>query len=289
MSDIAIIGAGKLGTNLGYALMQKGHRVAAISDKNLSSAQESQQIIGQGIFTGDNRSAALHGRWIILAVPDDMIEAVAKELADSHIEWQDKFVFHCSGLHSTKSLKPFETKGALVASLHPVRSFSQKIPTPKAFVDIFFGLEGKGEALDLAIEITHQLGGKYFILESQNKPLYHTACSMASNFSATLLDTATTLLQQAGLAKSMAYHVLLPLVQGTLQNVKNFDAGTALTGPIARGDTESVRKHLEALDNLPELRDLYKRMARQSLQIVKREKKLYGEKFKALEALLGGK
>jgi predicted short-subunit dehydrogenase-like oxidoreductase (DUF2520 family) len=289
MSDIAIIGAGKLGTNLGYALMRKGHRIAAISDKNLSSAQESQQIIGQGIFTDDNRLAALNGHWIILTVPDDTIEAVTEELVDSHIEWQDRFVFHCSGLHSTKSLKSLETKGALVASLHPVQSFSQKKTYPKAFADIFFGLEGKGEALDLAIEITHQLGGKYFILEAQNKPLYHTACSMTSNFLATLLDTATALLEQAGLAKSMANHVLLPLVQGTLQNVKNFDAGKALTGPIVRGDTESIKEHLEALDKLPEIRDLYLKIAHRSLQIVKREKKLSGEKFKALEALLGGK
>ena len=87
----------------------------------------------------------------------------------------------------------------------------------------------------------------------------------------------------------MAYHVLLPLVQGTLQNVKNFDAGKALTGPIVRGDTESIKEHLEALDKQPELRDIYIKIAHQSLQIVKREKKLSKEKFKALEALLGGK
>jgi len=289
MSDIAIIGAGKLGTNLGYALSQKGHRITALSDKSLRSAQESKQAIGQGIYTDDNVSAARQSHWVILTVPDDTIEAVAEELANSDIQWQDKFVLHCSGLLTTESLKSLEEKGALVASLHPIQSFSQKKPNLTAFADIFFGLEGKGEALDRAIEITRQLGSKYFILEGQNKPLYHTACSMASNFLVTLLATATELLKQAGLSKTTASLVLLPLVQGTLQNVKKFDAGQALTGPVARGDIESIKKHLKALEKLPELHHLYIKIAYQSLQMAKRETTMPEEKFKALEALLEDK
>ncbi|UCE39937.1 MAG: DUF2520 domain-containing protein [Candidatus Aminicenantes bacterium] len=289
MSDIAIIGAGKLGTNLGYALMRKGHRITVLSDKNLPSAQESQQIIGQGEVTDENSSAARHGQWIILAVPDDAIETVAEELADSALEWQDRFVFHCSGLHTTDSLNSLEKRGALVASLHPVQSFPQKKPDPKAFEDIFFGLEGKQEALNLAIGITRQLGGRFFILEASNKPLYHTACSMASNFLATLLDTAAELLSLAGLADSTSSQVLMPLVQGTLQNVNKFDAGKALTGPVVRGDEKSIAKHLEALRELPELYDLYTTVAYRSLQIAKREKYLSEEKIKALKALLGDK
>lgn len=289
MSDIAIIGAGKLGTNLGYALLRKGHRITAFSDKNLSAAQESQQIIGQGKFTDDNRIAARYGHWVILTVPDDAIQTVAEELADSAMDWQDRFVFHCSGLLTTESLNSLEKRGALVASLHPVQSFSQKKPDPKAFEDIFFGLEGKQEALDMAIGITRQLGSKFFILKAHNKPLYHTACSMASNFLATLLDTAMELLSQAGLADSTASQVLMPLVQGTLQNVNKFDAGTALTGPVVRGDEKSIAKHLEALHKLPELRDLYTTIAYRSLQIAKREDKMSEEKFRALKALLEGK
>ena len=289
MSDISLIGAGKLGTNLGYALMRKGHRIAAISDQSRPSAQESQQFFGQGKVFDDNRSAARYGQWVVLAVPDDAIESVAEELAGSPEKWQEKFVFHCSGLLTTESLDSLEKKGALVASLHPVQSFSQKKPDPKAFEGIFFGLEGKKEALDLAIGITRQLGGKFFILEAQNKPLYHLACSMASNFLATLLDTATGLLSRAGLDDSMASQILMPLVQGTLQNVNKFDAGSALTGPVARGDEKSLKKHLEALHEFPELRDLYATMAYRSLQIAKRKNCLSGDKIKALEALLGGK
>ena len=289
MSDIAIIGAGNLGTNLGYALLQKGHRITALSDNNLSSAEESQRLIGQGKVFDDNRSAAEEGQWVILTVPDDVIETVAEELADSGIKWQNRFVFHCSGLYSTEALNTLEKRGALVASIHPVQSFAQKKPASRVFEDIFFGLEGKPEALKLATGITRQLGGKFFILEPGDKPLYHAACSMASNFLATLLATASQLLSQAGLADSMAPQVLIPLVQGTLQNVNKFDAGGALTGPVARGDAKSIAKHLEALHRLPELRKLYTTMARRSLQIAKKEKDLSEEKIKALETLLGDK
>lgn len=289
MSDTAIVGAGKLGTNLGYALSQKGHRITAIADKNHLSAQESRQFIGQGKAYHNNGSAARYGQWVILTVPDDAIETVADELASTPIEWHDRFVFHCSGLHTTQCLHALEKKGALVASLHPVQSFSQKKPDPGVFEGIFFGLEGKKKALHLAMGITRQLGAKFFVLEAQNKPLYHTACSMASNFLASILDTAAEVLAAAGLPKADIPQILMPLVQGTLQNVNKFDAGKALTGPVVRGDKTSVAKHLEALEKLPQLRDLYISVASRSLQIAKRENYLSEEKIKALEALLGGK
>jgi predicted short-subunit dehydrogenase-like oxidoreductase (DUF2520 family) len=289
MSDIAIIGTGKLGTNLGYTLSQKGHRITALSDKNLSSARQSHQFIGQGKVTDDNPVAARLGQWVILAVPDDAIETVARELTDSALDWQDKFVFHCSGLHTTESLDSLEKKGALVASLHPIQTFSQKKPDPDAFKGIFFGLEGKGEAINLAIGITRQLGGTHFVLKAPDKPLYHAACSMASNFLTTLLDSAAEVLSQTGLSKPVASQVLFPLVKGTLQNVNKFNAGAALTGPIARGDKKTIVKHLQALHKHPELHDLYTTMANQTFQIAKREKKLTEEKIKALEALLGDK
>jgi predicted short-subunit dehydrogenase-like oxidoreductase (DUF2520 family) len=289
MSDIVIIGTGKLGTQLGYALSQKGHKITALSDKDLSASQESQGFIGQGECVDDNRYAARHGHWIILTVPDDEIEPVAKELAASDIQWKDKFVFHCSGLITSESLISLARKGAWTASIHPVQSFPQKKPDPAAFQDIYFSLEGKRESLKLATTIVHQLGGKHFFLEAKNKPLYHTACSMASNSLVTLLDTATELLEQAGLTKSEASQVLHPLVQGTLQNVKKFDASRALTGPIVRGDERSIAQHIQALKKFPQLYGLYREIAERSLQIAKREKKLPVEKIKAIEALLGEK
>lgn len=286
MSDITLIGTGKLGTSLGFALSLKGYRIAALSDRDHSSAKESRQIIGEGKVFKKNAPAARLGDWVILSVPDDEIVKVAEELADSDIEWKGKYVFHCSGLHSTESLKSLKIKGAGTASIHPVRSFPQKKPSPDAFENTFFGLEGKAEALKAAKKIVLLLGGRFFLLRPEDKPLYHTACSLASNFLVTLLDTAMCLFQQAGLTKHVASQILFPLVQGTLQNVKKFNAGSALTGPIVRGDKDSVQKQLKALEKFPEVQELYKKLAFQTLCFAGREKNLSGADFNALKALL---
>jgi predicted short-subunit dehydrogenase-like oxidoreductase (DUF2520 family) len=286
MSNITLIGTGKLGTSLGFALSLKGNRIAALSDMNFSSAKESRQIIGEGKVFKRSVPAARLGDWIMLTVPDDEIVKAAEELAGSDIEWKEKYVFHCSGLHSTESLKSLKKKGARTASLHPVRSFARKKTPPDAFEDIFFGLEGGAEALKAAKKIVLQLGGRYFLLRPEDKPLYHTACSMASNFLVTLLDTATYLLRQAGLTRSVASQILFPLVQGTLQNVKEFNAGSALTGPILRGDKDSVQRQLKALEKFPEVQELYKKLAFQTLCFARREKSLSGTDFTALKALL---
>ncbi len=289
MSDIAIIGAGKVGTAFGYALSRKKHRIKTIVCNSLNSATASQQIIGQGEIFDDNSLAAQQGQWVILSVPDDEIKNVSEELASSEMEWEGRFVFHCSGLLSTDMLKSLEKKGALTASIHPIQSFPQKRPDPGAFKGIYFGLEGKKSALDLAKRIVCQLEGLYIILEGKDKPLYHAACSIASNFLITLLDTASSLLEQTGLEKEMASQILFPLVQGTLQNVKEFDMGSALTGPIIRGDEKSIQKHLLALRKLPDQKELYLELASHTLHIVEREKRLSATTIRSLRALLKGK
>lgn len=289
MSDIVIIGAGKVGTSLGYALSRKNHTIKALVCKSIYSAKESQKMIGQGEIFEDKAPAARQGLWIILSVPDDEIEKTALELATSDVEWGGRFVFHCSGLLSTESLKHLEKKGALTASIHPIQSFPQKKPALDAFKGICFGLEGKGKALDLAKRIARQLGGQYVILESKDKPLYHVACSMASNFLVTLLDAASFLLGQIDKDENLNLKLLFPLVQGTLQNVKNFNTHSALTGPILRGDEKSIQKHLMALRKLPLQEKLYRELGTYMLQIVEGEKKLPSKKIRAMRALLGGK
>jgi predicted short-subunit dehydrogenase-like oxidoreductase (DUF2520 family) len=286
MNDIALIGTGRLGTSLGYVLSRKGHRIAALADRTLASAEESRKIIGEGAVFTKNASAARLGDWVILTVPDDEIEKAAKELANSDVMWKGKFVFHCSGLRSSESLKSLEKKGAGTASIHPVRSFPLKKPSPNAFEGVFFGLEGKAQSLGTAKEIVLLLGGRHFILRPEDKPIYHTACSMASNFVVTLLDSAISLLEKTGLTRTTASEILFPLVQGTLQNVKKFDASSALTGPIVRGDEDSVQKHLKALETFADVRELYEKLALHTLYFAKREKKISETKFKVLKALL---
>ncbi|NIM91348.1 MAG: DUF2520 domain-containing protein [Candidatus Aminicenantes bacterium] len=285
MTEVAIIGAGNLGTALGYALSQKGYQLKALSGRTLSSVRKSLQIIGKGKALTDNLQAAKDGKLIFICVPDSEIAKVVKELAQGSLPWKEKYVFHCSGLVSAEVLKPLQIKGAFTASIHPVQSFSQKKGGPNQFEGIYFGLEGDEKALKLGEKIASRLGGYPIIITGKDKALYHAACSIASNFFVVLLEVAVSLLKSAGIEEKQASEMVLPLIQGTLQNMKDFGLKNSLTGPVIRGDQVSIRQHLDALRKLPDYIAIYKILAVQALEIAKK-RNLPPEKYKALKSLL---
>ncbi len=287
--DVSIIGAGRLGASLGHALAGKGYRIKALSCRTSSSAAESRRIIGEGTASTDNIAAARRGRLVFLCLPDNEISKVVRALAISDIDWSRKWLYHCSGLLSSDILKALKARGARTASFHPLQSFAQKRTPSRHFENIYYAVEGDEEALALAKRVIRRLGGHFLPLRAEDKALYHAACSMASNFLVVLLDMATSLLQQVGLEEKMAFQILLPLLQGTLHNVKKLSISAALTGPVVRGDQKSVEKHLQALRSFPPLHETYKQLAVQALEMVKREKKLLPSKVRMLKDLLEGK
>jgi len=289
MKTISIIGAGKVGTAIGYALSRKGHAIASISCSSLSSARESILIIGQGNPTVDRIETARSGEVLFITVPDDRISGVVSELDTSDILWTGKTVFHCSGLHPAQVLYPLKEKGAWTGSFHPIQSFSSKTPTPETFLGISFGLDGDEEALIIAQSLVRDLGGRPLFLESRHKSLYHAACSISSNFLIVLLDMAQTLFEAAGLDATQASAALLPLVEGTLENSKRMGIGPSLTGPVSRGDEETLKVHLEALENHPEIRELYKGLASRALSIAREKGSLSQEKIRTVSRILAEK
>lgn len=289
MTGVSIIGAGRLGTALGAALSKKGFRLKALSCRTLRSAEESRKVIGEGKASVDNIQTARAGDIVFLCLPDEEISKVVKKLDGANIRWAEKYVFHCSGLLPSKILDPLKTKGASTASLHPIQSFADKRTPPEHFENIYFGVEGGKKALIKSRKIITELGGRSFIIKAENKALYHMACSIASNFLVVLLEMASSLLHQVGLQEEKAFQILLPLAEGTLHNVKEFDIQSSLTGPVMRGDRESIERHLEALSKSPLYRETYTQLALHALEMVKKEKKLSTQKIKALKELLEGK
>jgi len=286
--DVSIIGAGRLGTSLAFALSMKGYRIRAFSCQNLSSAQESLKIIGQGKALTDNLQAAREGKIVFLCLPDEKISKVARDLARSEISWFAKFVFHSSGLLPARILKPLKERGASIASIHPIQSFSQKRASPKQFEGVFWGLEGDKKALNLARKIIGELKGHSVLVKAKDKPLYHAACSLASNFFVVLLNIAYSLFKDIGLKEKKAAECLMPLLEGTLQNVKKFGIQASLTGPIARGDKRTIQSHLKALRRFPLSRQVYLKLGAQALEMAKKGK-TSAQKINALQLLLEGK
>ena len=116
--------------------------------------------------------------------------------------------------------------------------------------------------------------------------MFHAAFSMTSNFFVVLLDSAVALLKSSGLSEEKAVQILHPLLDGTLNNILDSRIRDALTGPIIRGDGQTVKEHLGALKNIPGIKNVYRQMAVRALEMAKEEKTLTAKKIKELSRIL---
>jgi predicted short-subunit dehydrogenase-like oxidoreductase (DUF2520 family) len=288
MKSFSIVGAGRLGTVLGAALVRRGWTAAAIVDKDARAGRESRRIIGRGKAAAGLDGTSRPGDVVIIAVPDDAVGRVAAGLARSGVTWAGRFVFHTSGLLPARILEPLRKQGARIASVHPVQSFPRKDAPASIFRGITWGVEGDPAAVAAAEEMVRSLRGNVLLLSEKDKPLYHAACSLASSALVALGWTASGMLGAAGIEEKAAAGILFPLVQGTLQNVNNLGPEKALTGPILRGDVATVRKHLEALRDDPPARGVYVAMGKQILRLAEKSG-LPAGRVSALKRLLEGR
>ncbi|MBU4204322.1 MAG: DUF2520 domain-containing protein [Acidobacteria bacterium] len=287
---VSFLGTGKVGTILARALVRRGYPIGGLYSRCPSSAQESRRLIGEGKVFSRPEDAAEQGNIVFLTVADDAIAPVAAELAGARLSWNDRIVFHCSGLLSSSILEPLEQRGALTASLHPVQSFVHKNQNLSALENIFYGLEGHPRAVETAREIVDRLRGTAFDLSGVNRPAYHAACSLSSNFFVTLLETAAGILESNGFSPELSIKILTPLMQGTLQNVNIFGAAASLSGPLVRGDIISVRAHLKALKMVDGTAEsFYRQLALHSLETLEKAKNLPPKTIRALKNLLEDK
>lgn len=284
--EFSIIGAGRLGTCLGRALVEKGYLLKGLTCLSVKSASESRTIIGQGEIYSQNYSAASQGKIVFLTVPDDSLKKVVHELVSSNINWKGRIIFHCSGLISSRILLPLQKKGALTASLHPVQTFHTKNMETKVFHNIYFGFEGNRLALGAAKEIMKVLQGNLFFISPSKKSTYHAACSLASNHFIALLYIASNLLKDSGVDENKSLKILFPLVESTLKNMKKNTLAKAITGPISRGDKETVASHVKALYSQPETIQLYRILSKKILHLLKEADRLDPSTIKSLKDLL---
>lgn len=283
MTTFSIIGAGKVGTALAAALVRKGLSLKYLADLRLAQARRARKMIGQGRVTTNNILAARSARIIFLCVPDDFIPVVVKELQE--LDWQGKYVFHTSGAFTSELLQPLSAKGARVASFHPAQTFAGNSPDPDLFHGIYIGLEGQEEAIKLGQRLASKLGAQTLLLSARDKPIYHLALCISSNFLVVLLNEVRELLQACGLEEEAILEILTPLLHKTLQNVKKLGIEPSLTGPVVRGDLETIRKHLSLTAKQKGLDRTYRTLATEALKIASRHG-LSPEKFRVLRRLL---
>lgn len=248
-STIALVGPGRVGQTLARGLHRRGYRIVAVVGSSARKAGTAAAFIGGGKATDRSSPALLEAGTVLLAVPDAQIAPVAKGLARwGGSRWRGRLVLHTSGSRTARELAPLARVGARCGSFHPLFSFPR--PLPRFPAGVFFGVEGHPRAVRRARELAKALRGIPLAVPSRHKVLYHTAAALASGHALTLVDLAARLLERAGIPKRQAQHALLPLVRSTLDEYERLGA-YAWTGPLARGDFETVWKHLGALEKLP--------------------------------------
>lgn len=285
---IGIAGTGRLAQALGRSLHQCGLPITAIAGRDLRRTSEAAAFIGKGVQNSAVQSVSLPdlaeaASHVMVAVPDDALPSVVQTLAASPSPV--RVVLHTCGSRGPEALKELADRGASCGVLHPLQTISTREQGAADLPGSYFGITASGEALEWATDICRLLEGHPLIITPERRPLYHAAAVMASNYIVAMIDAAAMLLGQAGVASDQALPALAPLIEASVRNALTAGPIQALTGPIERGDEQTIASHLLALGDAPEsVRHLYRSAGLHASQIARR--KSPGVDRRKIEALL---
>ena len=246
MATLNLIGAGHVGRVLGKLLAQQGaFQLQDVLTRSYASAQDAVAFMEAGRAV-DSHAALRAADVYLLAVSDDQIVPACEALARA-LPLQGALVFHCSGALASDRLQAARAAGALVASVHPIRSFADSAAVAASFAGTFCGVEGDAAALDLLTPALCAIGGQPVPIDAAAKTVYHAAAVFASNYLVTVLDAALRAYMAAGIPEPVARQIAQPLASESMANVFRLGAAAALSGPIARGDLATVGRQQHAV------------------------------------------
>ncbi|MGB6678552.1 MAG: DUF2520 domain-containing protein [Terriglobales bacterium] len=263
--SIAMVGPGRLGKAIALELRRAGYSISEIVSRDTAASKRKARELARKLDgqASTSASACLNADLVWFCVPDREIAAASHQLA-SAIVWKKKIAFHSSGALASDELKALRRRGASVASVHPLMTFvSRSIPSLQ---DVPFAVEGDAAAVRAARRIVRNLGGEAFIIRKQHKAAYHAWGAFTSPLLVATLVTGERLARAAGLSAVEARKKMLPIVRQTIANYEALGPTGAFSGPIVRGDTETVRKHLQVLKKVPQARDAYLALARAAVR-----------------------
>ncbi len=261
---ITLIGAGNLAQALGPVLKAAGYKIESVAARETASSRRRAAMLARLL---ESRAQSLNDAgpasdilWICHT--DDALSETAKLLARKP-GWADKIVFHSSGALSSDVLSPLKRKGASTASLHPMMTF---VPgaTPR-MEEVPFAVEGDTRAVSVARKIVRDLGAESFAIRKAAKPLYHALGSFSSPLIVAALVTAERVGRGAGLSASQTRRVMGPILRQTFKNYGERGAAAAFSGPIKRGDLNTVLRHLKQLKRVPGASEVYRALVKSAL------------------------
>ena len=268
---VSIVGAGRVGISLGKHLRELGWRVGAVVTRSKSTARAAARRIGTGKPFERLTSEVCAADVILFATPDDVLPAIARDLARiAGAGCKGKVVLHTSATLDRSALAPLARLGASTGSLHPMQAFGGKV-VPK-LKGVIFGVEGDAKARRMAQSLARSLGGIPVVIETADKPAYHAAAVMAGGSLYPVLEAGLELLMSIGFTRQRASQTLLPLLRQILDNIERIGPRAAWTGPLSRGDYAVVAKHMNALRRYPpEFRKSYAALAQLAARVLSKD------------------
>lgn len=283
--DISIIGTGALGSALAKALYKANFSVRSLFSRTEATALSLSKEVEAAQVSSFPQTKKELGSLTFLTVPDGAIAGVAHRLADLSIDFSELIFAHCSGNESSAVLQVLKQKQASTAAFHPLQTFP-KDAAAQDFQDIYFDVEGDRQALDVLRHVAASLGAETFDISAGAKPYLHAAAVVASNYLVALLDASGKIAGLGGINEAEARKALMPLISKTFEHAQTGDLSGALTGPIRRGDVETVRQHLQLLKQDENLLRMYKIMGAQALTIAEQNRDFSEEKASRITKLL---
>jgi predicted short-subunit dehydrogenase-like oxidoreductase (DUF2520 family) len=274
---IAIVGAGNLGTAVAVSLHRAGYQIEAIiSRRRRTSLTKARKLAAEvGAQAVGSLSKSIQADVVWFCVPDSEIARAAESFTES-TNWKGRVALHSSGALTSDELALLRKKGAAVASAHPLMTFVRG--SRPSLAGVPFAIEGDAPAVRAARHLVKDFGGHFYSIRKTDKAAYHAWGMFASPLFTALLVTAEQVAGAAGVNRQSAWRRMIPILLQTLANYASFDAKDAFSGPIVRGDVETVKRHLRVLRRVPEARDVYVALARAALRHLPAKKKTQLEK-----------
>ncbi|NNE69698.1 MAG: DUF2520 domain-containing protein [Rhodothermales bacterium] len=269
-----LIGAGAVASTLAAAFLQQGWRMLGVFGRTAESHRAEALRLEHDLGAAPLDAACQASELVVIAVPDGQIGLVVGDLAATEVEWKSRTVFHTSGALSSEVLEPLRQAGAVTAAVHPLQSFPGPAQ-PAALVDAFVTVEGDAAAGRLARELFGAAGAQVVQVTREDKVAVHAAASVISNFTVTIAALAREILQTTRLGERELVGMLQPLLEGTVANIRERGPDRALTGPVVRGDIETVTRHVQLLtERAPHLLTVYVAIATETVRIARRTARL---------------
>jgi predicted short-subunit dehydrogenase-like oxidoreductase (DUF2520 family) len=263
-ASITLIGAGNLAQALGPALKAAGYKIEFVAARETASSRRRAAMLAGALEarTQSLNDAGPTSDILWICHTDDALAETAKLLARKP-GWSGKIIFHSSGALSSDVLSPLKRKDASTASLHPMMTF---VPgaTPR-MEEVPFAVEGDTRAVAVARRIVRDLGAESFAIKKTAKPLYHALGSFSSPLIVAALVTAERVGRSAGLSASQTRRLMGPILRQTMKNYAERGAAAAFSGPIKRGDINTVLRHLKELKRVPGASEVYRALVKSAL------------------------